>query len=194
MPENRFTSRYDFFRRRAGISSRTSLRLRAAFTLTELLVTMLIVVIIVSAFGIVLVGGVRGWKLTYDRANSDVVADSYAARMAFDAVVRRSSRRHSDVDVDAGKWLEVYYYEGYQNIPCVGNYARFEWDKQTSELRVVYGELLPEKKAVRTKILCTNVDDCVFMTDYRSAQMILELYNGSQRVTVVSSAVMHNRG
>ena len=154
---------------------------------------MLIVVIIVSAFGIVLVGGVRGWKLTYDRANSDVVADSFAARRAFDAVVRMSSRRHSDVDV-AGEWLEVYYYEGYQNIPCVGNYARFEWDKQTSELRVVYGELLPEKKAVRTKILCTNVDDCVFMTDYRSAQMILELDNGSQRITVVSSAVMHNRG
>ncbi len=193
MPEKRLTTRYDFVRRvrrEAGISSRTSRRLRAAFTITELVTTMLVVVIIVSALGVALVGGVRGWQVAYNRTYSDVVTGGYIARKTFDTLVRRASRQYSDVD-DAGRWLEVYHFEGGGSTPVIDSYVRLYLDG--AELKLEYGSLIPERKALGTKTVCTNVSSCFFKTDFRSAQMILELDNGLQRATVTSSAVMHSR-
>ena len=61
---------------------------RPGFTLVELMITMVIMVIVISAIGVVLFDSQRGWNFMYNRLYSDVVADSYVARKKFDAVMR----------------------------------------------------------------------------------------------------------
>ena len=57
----------------------------------ELLITMVLMVIVISAIGVVLFDSQRGWNYMYNRLYTGVVADSYAARRKFDTVMRKAS-------------------------------------------------------------------------------------------------------
>lgn len=157
------------------------------FTLVELMITTLIMVIIVSAVGMVLFDSQRGWNFMYNRLYSDVVADSYAARKKFDVVMRKASQDGFLLD-DAGSWIEVYYYAS-DSSPVVDRYARFY--EADGDLNLEYGQLSP-RSTFGVETVCANVSDCVFKQAGRSAQMILTLDDGTQTNTVVSSAVTHN--
>ncbi len=53
---------------------------RCGFTLVELMITMAIMAIVGLAIGVVVVDGQTGWNVMYDRINSDIRADGYAAQ------------------------------------------------------------------------------------------------------------------
>lgn len=114
--------------------------------------------------------------------------DSYVARKAFDAVIRKASKEKFLLD-SAGGWLEVYYYAG-SDSTVVDRYARFY--VADSRLNIEYGKLNPRETLI-VQTVCANVSSCVFKVSGCSAQMLLILDNGSQAITVVSSAVMHNQ-
>lgn len=169
------------------------LTIRRGFTLIELIVTMVIGFIVIFGIGVVLVDNQRGWYVMYNRVYSDVVTDSYVARRVFDTEIRKASRERFLLD-SAGSWIEVYYYADGSSI-AVDRYARFyETDGQ---LNIEYGNWNPgdlePREPVSTRTVCSNVSSCVFKGAGRSAQMILALDDGSQTVTVTSSAVMHNQ-
>lgn len=168
--------------------SKKKLKSRCGFTLIELMIGTVLVLIVVSAIGAVLVDSQRGWHAMYNRIYSDVVTDSYAARRAFDSVVRRASREKFLIDVN-GSWLEVYYYASASST-VLDRYARFSVNG--ADLNIEYGTLDP-KQTLNTETICSNVSTCVFRTAGRSAQMILVLDNGSQTASVTTSAVMHNQ-
>ena len=86
---------------------RTGSRAARGFTMVELMITAVIMVIVGLAIGVVIVDGQTGWNVMYDRINSDVSMDGYAARKKFDVVMRSASRSQSLVDGD-GSWIEVY--------------------------------------------------------------------------------------
>jgi len=156
---------------------------RRAFTLAEVLVTVIILVIPILVVGLVLADSHRAWNTTYNRTYSDVVTDSYVARKAFDAVVRKAS-----LGLSGDNWLEVQYYAG-AGSPSVDRYARFYED--SGELILERG-ILDSRQVLSTHNICRNVSSCAFILSGRSAQMILALDNGSQEVTVVASGYMHN--
>ena len=164
------------------------LTVRRGFTLIELAVTVVISTIVIIGIGVVLADSQRSWNKMYNRVYSDVATDGYVARKMFDAVIRKASREKLLVDED-GNWLEVYYYaDGSSTV--IDRYARFY--ETGGQLNIEYGKLDP-REILTTQTVCENVSDCVFKGAGRSAQMILTLDNGSQTVTVASSAVMHNQ-
>lgn len=153
------------------------------FTMVELAVTMIIMVIPILVIGIILADSHRGWNIMYNRTYADVVTDSYVTRKVFDAIVRKANSGLSEDD-----WLEVYYYAD-ADSPDIDRYARFYEDG--GQLIVERGIIEP-REALSTRAICDNVSSCAFELSGRSAQMILTLDNGSQEVTVVASGYMHN--
>ena len=156
------------------------------FTLIELIIAMAIMVIVLLAVGIALVDSQRGWSNMYNRTQSDVVTESYAARRKFDAVTRRASAQSFSLG-SGGSYLEVNYSSGSSTV--ADRYARFY--VANSNLNVEYGQLSP-KTTLSVETVCGNVSSCVFKQAGKSVQMILTLDDTEQSNTVVSSAVSHN--
>jgi len=156
---------------------------RGGFTLTELVITIMISTIVILAVGVILADSQRGWNTMYNRIYSDVVTDSDVARKAFDAVVREAGEGVSD-----GSSLEVHYYAD-ANSTAFDRYARFYG--AGGQLNVEHGTLNP-KQTLSTRSICGNVKKCVFKVSGKSVQMILTLDDSLQTVTVVASSYMHN--
>ncbi len=157
------------------------------FTLIELVIATVIMLIVILGVAIVLVDSQRSWNAMYNRIYSDVVTDGHIARRTFDRVIRKASGRSFLLDT-AGNWVEVYYYTDANSI-VVDRYARFY--EADGQLNIEYGKLDP-RETLNVQTVCENVSDCVFMAQGTSVQMILRLDNGSEAATVVSSAVAHN--
>ena len=158
------------------------------FTITELMVATVISVIVISGISVLLVDGQRGWNAMYNLVYSDVVTDGYVARKSFDSVMRKASREKYLLE-DGGSWIEIYYYAD-DDSSVLDRYARFF--KNNSELNIEYGRLEP-RETLDIQTICSNVSRCTFKAAGQSAQMTLTLDDGSQTITVVSSAVMHNK-
>ncbi len=157
------------------------------FTLIELIIAMSIMLLVILAIGMALVDGQRGWNYMYSRIYSDIVTDGYAARRKFDAVLRKASREKFLID-PAGGWVEVYYYASDAST-VVDRYARFS--TSGGKLNVEYGKLNP-KSTDTIETVCENVSSCKFKQLGRSIQMILQLDNGKQKNTLITSAVTNN--
>ena len=164
--------------------------IKAGFTTVELMVSMLISVLVIAGIGIVMADSQRGWNTMYDKTYSDVMTDSYVARKSFDAVIRNASRKNYLLDVN-GNWLEVYYYAD-ANSTDLDRYARFSYDPDSGDQLNLERGILDPKQTLTTSTICKNVSNCIFKLDGRSAQMVLTLDDGSQNITVASSAFMHN--
>jgi hypothetical protein len=175
-------------RRIEGMRSKR-LTFRRGFTMTELAVAIAASVIVMVGIGVVLVDGMKGWNRMYNRAYGDVVTDSYVARKLFDTEIRKASRERYSLATD-GSWLEIYYYFNAASAE-VDRYALF-YTSNAGDLNVEYGILEP-RETLRVQTICSNVTSCTFMGQGRSAQMVLTLDDGSQTVTTVTSAVMHNQ-
>lgn len=164
------------------------------FTSIELMIALTIGCIVMLGVGMTIADSHRGFNAMYDRMYSDVVTDGYIARKTFDSVIRRATRTRFLLD-SGGNWLEVYYCQD-PNSTIVDSYARFF--EANGELSIEYGSLeygsLNPRQTLSTNTICGNVAGCVFFKGAgRSAQMVLTLDNGSQTITVVSSAVMQNQ-
>ena len=158
-----------------------------AFTIVELMVATLVALIVFLGVGFAVSDSHQSWNALYSRVYSDVVSDACVARRRFDAVVRNAAEEFCWVD-STGDWLEVCYYADANSITA-DRYARFF--TANGQLNIEYGNVDP-RETLSIQTICGNVQDCVFKTGDRSAEMILTLNNGSKVVTVTSAAVMHN--
>jgi hypothetical protein len=157
------------------------------FSLVEIMVASAMAVIVVFGLAIALTDSQRGWNAMYNRVYSDVVTGGHIAARLFDAVVRKSSIQLFQLDED-GQWVEVYYYAD-PNSVLIDRYARFF--QSEGNLCVEYGQRNP-REILSVETICGNVSSCSFMQTGRSMQMVLTLDNGKEKLTTVTSAVMHN--
>jgi hypothetical protein len=158
------------------------------FTIIEMVIAAVIAVIVVLSLAIVLTDSQRGWNAMYDRVYSDVVTGSHIAARTFDAIVRKSSKQYFKIDAD-GQWVEVSYYAD-PNSVLFDRYAKFS-NTDANNLCVEYGKRNPNE-VLGVETICGNVSYCSFKQTGRSLQMILTLDNGKEKLTTVTSAVMHN--
>ena len=161
---------------------------RYGLTLIELIVTTAISAAVITAVAFVLIDSQRCSLKVYRRIYGDVVTDAYVARKAFSAVIRKASKDGLLLD-ESGNWIEVNYYAD-DDSAVVDRYARFY--ESDGALNLEYGILEP-KETLSVHTVCGNVSGCVFKAAGRSAQMMLTLDDGSQAITTVSSAFMHNQ-
>jgi hypothetical protein len=167
------------------------LKKRNGLTLVELVLTAVMGVIVVFSTGIVLVDNQRGWTNTYHRVNSGPVVDGYAAKSAFDAVVRKSSieARIPEVGFDS-EYVELYFYDSIGST-APDRYARF-YVSDDDTLNVAYGEMsedgeIQEENSVVT--LAENVTYAFFTVNGRSVQMMLNLDDEDQVLELKTSAI-----
>ena len=162
------------------------------FTLIELMITMAMGTIVILAVGVALVDSHRGWNKTYNHVFGEVVTDSYVARKAFDAVVRKATLKKSLLDID-GQFVEVYYYQDL-NSTEPDRYANFY--KSGDELFVDYGSLQPgtwnTQSPSSTVRLARNVLSANFSISGSAVQMLLSLSDEEWTMMVTSSAIRHN--
>jgi len=167
---------------------RNGLAARLGFTLVELMITMTIMAMVGLAIGVVIVDGQSSWNAMYDRANSDVVAEGYAARRKLDAVIRGASRQRF-VMAKNGSWIEAYTYASDQSAE-VDRYWRFY--VAGTDLVAEYGQVSP-RETLNVETVCGNVSECIFRQNGKAIQMTLTLDDGTQANTIVSSVFAHNQ-
>lgn len=170
--------------------ARTRCTVKYGFTITELIIAIVISTIMLCALGIVLANSQRGWNAMYENVYSDVLTDSRVARRKFDSLVRRSVSDKTVVDSD-GEWVEVYYFNDSEST-FADRYARFY--ESGGELKVEHGTVDSDEIKSTTEIetVCANVSSCIFKRSGRAVEMVLLLDNGSQSNTVVCSAYNQN--
>lgn len=161
---------------------------RRGFTLVEMMAAVAASTIVVFAIGMLIADSQRAWNRMYAKENSNLVADSFGARRAFEAVVRKCSSTKLMMD-SSGSAFEAYYYS--DGSPVLDLYARF-YTSDTGDLVIEYGQLDP-RETLEVQKICENVSSCVFENSGRSIQMTLTIDDGSDSVTVVSSAILHNQ-
>jgi len=156
---------------------------QAAFTVIEVLVTVLVALIVILGIGVYVVEAQRGFGRMYDTVHGDVAQGSYVAQRAFDGVVRKGARHYAVRD--SGHSMVVDYWEDctQQTPDCR---ARFYMNG--SQLMLESGQISNPK----TEVLAENVSDCMFYMTGASVQMILDFDDGRRTARVVSSAVQHN--
>jgi Tfp pilus assembly protein PilW len=160
---------------------------RGGFTLVELMITTVVMIIVALAIGVVIVDNQRGWSNLYGRINSDVTTDGYVARKKFDTVMRNTSGEKFVLG-DDGSSIEAYFYaSSASTVP--DRYVRLY--AADGDLNMEYGQLDP-KVTTSVETICGNVSECIFRQIGKSVQMILTLENETQTNTIVTSAVAHN--
>ena len=158
------------------------------FTLVELMMTTVIMVIVGLAIGVVIVDGQTGWNVMYARANSDVIAEGYAARRKLDAVIRGASRQRF-VMARNGSWIEAYTYASDESAE-VDRYWRLY--VTGTDLVAEYGQVSP-RETLNVETVCGNVSECTFRQNGKAIQITLTLDDGTQTNTIVSSVFAHNQ-
>ncbi|MBN2020686.1 MAG: hypothetical protein JW749_10745 [Sedimentisphaerales bacterium] len=156
----------------------------------ELILASIIGVTALLGVGIALSDSHRGFTQMYKRIYSDVVTDGHVAKRMFDSMVRKSNCYQPVLDADA-QGVEVRYYADSNSLEP-DQYSYFYY--QDGNLYVEYGRILSGgiQETLDNRTACRNVTACTFKQTGRSLQMILTLNNGSQELTTVTSAVMHN--
>jgi len=155
----------------------------------ELMITICIAVIPLSAAGILLVGGQRGWEKTYYSAHRQIKADAQTVTAVLGSIGRRSDRDNcviyesgsgiAAVPVSAsgdstvsGQAIEFRYWDekgtrrGRGAEPTFGQpptyYARFYLDTD-DKLKVDYGPYpYTNREVIKTAVLADNVTEIQF--------------------------------
>lgn len=191
-----------------------------AFTLIELMVTVLAFAVLILGISAMLAHGHMGYNRLFKRVNSQVVRNAYEARRAFDVYVRRSSIRRCDprnADYEflaEQNQLYVYYYSNPLSMAIVDpdRYARFYlsgtqlWFEQGN---VTGGfdappPALPTLSSTSTMVLAHDVTppaSGIFSVQGASVRMVLTLDNDDPAVnkietlkmTVTAKAIRHNQ-
>ena len=159
------------------------------FTLTELMIAMVISIVVILGLGFVLADSHQGWQSAYEKAHSDIVTGGQAARRRFDAIIRKASSQSIKLGT-GGSEVKVYYYNSSASSE-LDRYARFY--VQSNQLKIDYGNLVSSSEVRQsTQTVCSDVSSCTFTNTGDSVQMVLVLDDGSNTITTVSSAVAHN--
>jgi hypothetical protein len=182
-----------------------------AFTLVELMVTILAAMALIVGISAMLYHGHMGYHRLFKRVNSQVVRNAYEARRTFDRIVRKSSIRRCDL-LNGNNEAYVYYFSNPQDmtIDDPDRYARFYLTG--TELRLDQGPVPPDTfetltpsslSPETTSVLAHDVTAPgvgIFSLRGASVRMLLILDNNdpavneieTSKMTVTTTAIRHN--
>lgn len=161
-------------------------------TLTELMVTVFIIVIIITAIGVLFVDTHRGWLDTYAKVYGGAADDAKMSQVAFDRIVRKASQTRYDLPESDD--LTVYYYDDWQNSDQLDRYARFyRADDDPKKFYVEHGQWQADQAVVVSSVmLASTVSDLEFKPTSGGIEMKLILDDGRETTTLVTTAILHN--
>lgn len=167
-------------------------RVHSGFTLTELLLAIVISFVLVLAIGAVMVDTQRGWLDARSKIHGGAVADAAMAKTAFDKVVRKASR--SAYHLNGLDDVTVYYYSNWLTAEELDRYARFyRSESDPSYMYVQHGKIKDGVNEMTGELLlATNATDLEFLPVSGGISMKLALDDGREKTTLVTTALLHN--
>lgn len=165
--------------------------MKKGLTLVEMMVSILIASIVVLGIGAVLADAHKGYNKMYERINSPVVLDSYAAKAVFDRIVRKAS---ATIDPVMGTMsVKVYYYSA-AGVGSPDRYARFYVDGGKNLILEEGVHTSTSDTMSSTMVIAGNVqNDSVFFQKGACVQMVLHLNNGKEDLVITCSSIRHNK-
>ena len=160
---------------------------RPGFTIVEMMISMVVMIIASLAIGAVIVDGQNSWTKMYNKIHSSTTTDGYVVTKRFESVMRKASNDKIFIGSDNAS-VELYYYSS-DTATTPDRYMRFY--QNGTDLNLEYGQLEP-KSAINVETLCGNVSSCTFYEIGQAVQMILVLDNGERKNTIISTAVAQN--
>ena len=158
-------------------------------TLVEMVVSLLATSVLTLGTAAFLADNQRAFNDTYSHAYSPVTGDDIAARVVFRKTIRQASSAGDTASVASdGSWLEVQYYSQ-PGISSPDRSARFYLSGQ---------DLLLDKRDLETgesvavETVCRHVVSVAFGLTGGSAQMFLQLDDGSSARILNASIVMRS--
>jgi prepilin-type N-terminal cleavage/methylation domain-containing protein len=163
------------------------------FTLTELLIALMIAAILTCSVGILLADSERQFGRLFGRVNGDPTTDGRAAIQAFSRIGRKATLRGCLLDVD-GQTLEVYYHSD-SSINFPDRYARFY--ASGGDLILEQGNLQscswePDTSSAVSLPLARNIGEVRFKAEGATLQMFLTFDDPGSEAPVICSAVRQN--
>ena len=188
-------------------------KVKRAFTLIELMVTIVAAIVLIIGISAMIAQGHRGYNRLYKRVTSEVVRNAYEARVVFDAIVRKSSIKRCDFS-NGNNTVYLYYFSNPQDLTIEDpdRYARFYLSG--TDLMLDHGEVtggfetpqpgLPSLSPTGTKVLARNLtvpEAGIFSMQGAAVRMVLTLDNNSDtinkietlKMTVTTTAIRHNQ-
>ncbi|OHB66204.1 MAG: hypothetical protein A2Y76_10300 [Planctomycetes bacterium RBG_13_60_9] len=161
------------------------------FTLLELIVCTVILLIMTLAASPAIVGAHRSWQNTHDGVVSALIRDGREARIVFQRAVRRASLQGLDIGPE-GNWIELPYYDGPEST-MLDRYARLSWSDGCLHLEAGPIDAQGTKHALSDTVVCGHVSHCRFRQSGTSVQMKLTFTNGTTQMTTAAAAVINNK-
>ena len=161
-------------------------KLKNAFTLIELMVTLMISAIIIFAIGVLISDSSSWFSDSYARINSSPAIESLLARKTFERIIRQAADTGFWVSADATA-VEINYYSS--SASPIDRYAQFY--TSGTDLILEKGSL-PSRTLISTETVCQNISACTFKTAGTAVQMILVLDDGKNKQGSLTSAILHN--
>jgi hypothetical protein len=173
------------------------------FTLIELMVTAIIVVIAIIGISGVIAGSHRDYSEMFKRVHGDIANDAYTARLRFDKVCRKAKAGSAVIDSSVPS-LQVLYYSS----PNVNGSALLELSPPDSFAKFYKSgsNLLLETGLIGTtddtpEVVARNVTELEFSysnpEDSKSVQMVMTLDKDASNandysITITCGSIMHN--
>ncbi len=162
------------------------------FSLVELMVCMVILVVAALAVAPALIGAQENWQNANDSIQSNLVRDSRQARIAFSRAARQANRQTLTVTANA-RSIDLPYYESPEST-WPDRYVALSWSNATGCLNWSEGRIdrNGRRQTLGDAVVCRNVTACAFARHGKSAQMRLVLTNGTRELTLVTAAAINN--
>ncbi len=162
------------------------------FSLVELMVCTVILVIAALAAAPALIGAQESWQNANDSIQSNLVRDSRQARIAFSRAARQAHRQTLTVAANA-RSMDLPYYES-PDSTWPDRYVTLSWSNATGCLNWSEGRIdrNGRRQTLGDAVVCENVTACAFARRGKSARMRLVFTNGTRELTLVTAAVINN--
>lgn len=160
------------------------------FTLVELVVTIIISSILVSAIAVVMMDTQRSWSNSYSKVFGGAVNDAAVAKTAFDHIVRKAS--HLTHQLNSTDDLTVYYYADWENSTELDRSARIYRSALNPSEMYIEHTRINDNYLTSKVLLSENVADLEFLPIHDGYTMKLALDDGHEQIMVVSTAILHN--
>ena len=160
------------------------------FTLPELMVCTVILLIAALAVSPALVGAQRGSQRTRSSVASTLVQGGREARLVLQRVVRRASRQSLTLE-PGGQWIDLPYYDSPESTQ-VDRYARLSWVNGGLGLQEGRIDAQGSRQIVSDSVVAENVSDCVFTVSTTAVRMKLTFSQDGTPMTIVAGATTNN--
>jgi|GEM_PF-7113001 len=179
---------------RSGIGSKRHRRSRG-FTLIELTIGIIASTLFSLALGTVFVDATLAWGDNFEKAYSDINAESTGIKNRFRTMVRKGLDDQIAIQTTNPSSLTVYMYEDASSYPNADIFERLTYDSDAKTLLWERYYANDVSTAIETQLVSSKMTSCTFSDNSTAVTMgftLTDTIDSSKTAEVITTAVMQN--